>query len=107
MEFDFIAHRLLCRTSRGDDRMLALRPRTVADLYDELMQLLAALGIHAAINTMPNEMPDPCPFPDDGRHSSYDAEAAHRFRSEEHTSELQSLTPTPYAVFSFKQNQKT
>src|SRR3546814_8465360 len=22
MEFDFIAHRLLCRTSRGDDRML-------------------------------------------------------------------------------------
>src|SRR3546814_14245823 len=59
--------------------MLALRPRTVADLYDELMQLLAALGIHAAINTMPNEMPDPCPFPDDGRHSSYDAEAAHRF----------------------------
>src|SRR3546814_690288 len=79
MEFDFIAHRLLCRTSRGDDRMLALRPRTVADLYDELMQLLAALGIHAAINTMPKEMPDPCPFPDDGRHSSYDAEAAPRF----------------------------
>src|SRR3546814_9998228 len=28
---------------------------------------------------MPNEMPDPCPFPDDDRHAGYDAEAAHRF----------------------------
>lgn len=79
MEFDFIAHRLVCRTSRGDDRMLALRPRTVADFYDELVRLLAVLGVDLAINTMPNEMPDPCPFPDDDRHASYDAEAAHRF----------------------------
>ncbi len=79
MEFDFIAHRLACRTSRGEERMLSLRPRTVADFHDRLMGLLAELGLDIAINPLPNEVPDPIPFPDDDRHASYDAEAAHRF----------------------------
>src|SRR5438132_8588465 len=33
MEFDFISHRLVTRTSKGDQRTLALEPRTVADFH--------------------------------------------------------------------------
>src|ERR1700741_2402957 len=36
MEFDFIGHRLVCRTSRGDERALALAPQSVADFYGQL-----------------------------------------------------------------------
>src|SRR3546814_14450118 len=35
IEFDFIAHRLACRTSRGAERTLALQPRAVADRSEE------------------------------------------------------------------------
>jgi hypothetical protein len=79
IEFDFIAHRLVCRTSRGDERMLALKPRTVADFHARVMAMLAELGVTVAINSVPNEVADPIPFPEDVRHGSYDAAAAHRF----------------------------
>jgi len=79
IEFDFIAHRLFCRTSLGGERVLALEPRTVAAFYGRLLGLLAELGLEVAINPMPNEIPDPIPFPKDDRHASYDPAAAHRF----------------------------
>jgi hypothetical protein len=79
MEFDFIAHRLVCRTSRGDERALTLQPQTVAAFHDRLMGLLHALGITVAIHPVPNEIADPIPFPQDDLHASYDADAAHRF----------------------------
>jgi hypothetical protein len=79
IDFDFVAHRLACRTSRGEERALALEPRTVADFYDRLMRLLGELGVNIAINPIPNEIADPIPFQEDDRHASYDAEAAHRF----------------------------
>jgi len=79
IEFDFIAHRLVCHTSLGEERTLALEPRTVADFYHRLRALLAELGITVAINLHPNEIADPIPFPEDTRHASYDADAAHRF----------------------------
>ena len=79
IEFDFIAHRLACRTSLGEERALTLVPMTVADFYDRLLALLAELGIKVAINPIPNEMADPIPFPTDKTHASYDAAAAHCF----------------------------
>src|SRR4051794_26013112 len=79
IEFDFIAHRLLVRTSRGDEGILALEPRSVADFYEELLDLMRGIGVHVAINPMPNEVPDPIPFPEDQVHASYDADAVHRF----------------------------
>ena len=36
IDFDFIGHELVVRTSDGDRRTLALAPRTVADFYREL-----------------------------------------------------------------------
>ena len=79
IEFDFIAHRLLVRTSRGDSPSLGLEPRTVAEFYRRVLGLLDSLGIRVGINDMPNEVPDPIRFPLDETHKAYDAEAAHRF----------------------------
>lgn len=79
IEFDFIAHRLVARTSRGDEVTLDLKPRTVADFHASVMDLLHRIGVRVAINEMPNEIPDAIRFSEDRVHSAYDAEAAHRF----------------------------
>ncbi len=79
IEFDFIEHRLLVRTSRGTERVLALEPQSVADFYHQLMDVLCGLGITVTIHEMPNEVPDPTPFSQDRAHHSYDAGAAHTF----------------------------
>ena len=79
IEFDLIAERLVCRTSRGDQRKLPLTPQTVATFYERLLALLAALGIDVTIDPRPNEIADPIAFPEDSTHCSYDAAAARRF----------------------------
>jgi Family of unknown function (DUF5996) len=79
IEFDFIDHRLVLRTSTGEERSLALQPRTVADFHARTMELLRELGISARINELPNEVPDPIRFSQDHVHGAYDAAAAHRF----------------------------
>jgi hypothetical protein len=79
IDFDFIAHRLVARTSRGDERVLPLEPQAVADFYAKVMAALRELKVEVAINTMPNEVPDPIPFPQDLVHRAYDRDAAHRF----------------------------
>ncbi|MBB3018988.1 hypothetical protein FHR70_002042 [Microvirga lupini] len=79
IEFDFIAHRLLVRTSRGDERMLPLRPQSVAAFHADLLGLLDEIGITVSINEMPNEVPNPVRFSHDHEHASYDADAAYRF----------------------------
>ena len=79
IEFDFIAHRLRARMSRGDKASLPLEPQTVADFYRRTITLLNGLGVAVTINEMPNEVPNPIRFSQDRSHGSYDAAAAHRF----------------------------
>jgi hypothetical protein len=79
IEFDFVAHRLLVRTSRGDERMLLLRPQSVAAFHSDLFGLLNEIGIRVSINEMPNEVQNPIRFSEDHQHASYDPDAAHRF----------------------------
>jgi Family of unknown function (DUF5996) len=79
INFDFIAHALEIRTSLGEIRSFRLRPRTVASFYEEFMDALQLLGIHAKIWDMPVEVPRPVRFRTDQQHSSYDSEYAHRF----------------------------
>src|SRR5262245_23788613 len=79
MEFDFVGHRLVARTSRGDERTLALEPQTVADFYLRVMDLLNGIGVAVTINQTPSEVPNPVRFSEDRTHVSYDAAAAHRF----------------------------
>jgi hypothetical protein len=78
IDFDFIDHQLFVRSSDGDVRMVALRPRSVADFYRELMATLREIGITVAIWPRPNELEDATPFAEDEAHASYDGDAAHR-----------------------------
>ncbi len=79
IDFDFIDHRLIIRTSDGQQEQVALTPRSVADFYDEVMRRLRSLGVEVHIWTMPVEIPDAIPFDADHGHASYDAKAAHTF----------------------------
>ena len=79
IEFDFISHRLHVRTSRGEERALALEPRTVADFYACIMGLLGDVGVSVAINELPSELPNPVRFSSDHTHKAYDPGASYRF----------------------------
>jgi hypothetical protein len=79
IEFDFISHRLIARTSRGENREVPLERQTVADFYRCVIDLLDGIGVAVAIHEMPNEVPNPIHFSRDRTHSSYDPAAAHRF----------------------------
>ena len=79
VDFDFVSHELLVRTSEGRTAALALRPRSVADFHAELQAMLGALHVPVTIWTMPQEIEDPVPFDRDTRLRAYDPEHAHRF----------------------------
>ncbi len=78
LTFDFIDHQFVVETSDGQREPIALRARSVADFYREVMALLHRLGIDVRISTMPCELPDPIRFEQDDRHASYDPVYAHR-----------------------------
>jgi hypothetical protein len=78
IDFDFIDHVLRLSTSDGAKRQLALAGQSVASFYAAIMADLAELGIHIAINEMPNELPKPIRFSQDIRHASYDPSAVRR-----------------------------
>jgi len=80
IEFDFIDHRLVFRSSDGRVEAMALEPRTVADFYRGVMDTLRGLGVDVRIWTMPVEIyEDVIPFEKDTLHRAYDPERAHAF----------------------------
>jgi hypothetical protein len=79
IEFDFAAHRLNVRTSRGAERFLPLTPQPVADFFSATLDLLASVGVTVSIKETPNEVPNPIRFSEDRIHAAYDPAAAHRF----------------------------
>ena len=79
IDFDFIAHRLIARTSRGDEAGFALAPMTVADFYGRVFALLRGLGVSVTIDDMPSEMVGVPHYAEDHVHASYDPAAVHRF----------------------------
>src|ERR1019366_8034537 len=79
IDLDFIDHALRISTSHGARRQLALAGQSVASFYAAVMADLADLGIHIAIDDMPNELPEPIRFSQDHRHASYDPYAVRRF----------------------------
>lgn len=79
IEFDFIDHRLLTRTSSGLQRALSLKPQSVAEFYERVRAMLRELSIAVEIHEMPNELANAIPFSRDHSHCSYDATAAHAF----------------------------
>lgn len=79
IEFDFIDHTLRIQCSDGSLATLDLRPQTVADFYEEVMDTLHGLGIDVKIWPMPVEIPNPIRFDQDQVHKSYDADYVNRF----------------------------
>lgn len=79
IDFDFIDHNLLIKTSDNEERIIKLRPISVAEFYNEVMENLRSLGLEIKIYTMPVEVPDPIRFTEDKQHASYDADYANRF----------------------------
>jgi hypothetical protein len=79
VDIDLVEHRISIRTVEGHTEHIALEPRTVADFYAEVMGALARLDRQAEIHTLPNEVPNPIPFPDDVEHASYEPAWANRF----------------------------
>ena len=78
IEFDFVDHRLWILTSDGDERLLPLEPRSVADFYRDVMTTLNAMALPVHIWPVPVEIADPIPFEEDTVHHSYDPEYANR-----------------------------
>lgn len=79
IEFDFVDHELVLRTSDGRRATVALRPRSVADFYAELGHVLGRLEVVVDIEASPNEVDPAIPFAEDTTHHSYDADAVHQF----------------------------
>ncbi|GAA2231386.1 DUF5996 family protein [Herbiconiux moechotypicola] len=79
IEFDFVGHRLVLRTSWGGKEAFALAGLSVASFYDQVFSALRRLGVSVSIRPVPNEVEVAIPFPDDTQHASYDPEAVHAF----------------------------
>ena len=77
--FDFRQHQLIVDTSDGVRKMSQLAPRSVAEFYRELFEMLRSAGIEVEIWRMPVEIPDPIPFDQDQAHASYDPAAVEKF----------------------------
>src|SRR5712692_1393151 len=79
IDVDLISHEVVVALNDGRLERVALDARPVADFYQELMGRLHSLGIDPAITTVPSEVENPIPFPEDTVHATYDPEWAHRF----------------------------
>jgi predicted GNAT family acetyltransferase len=76
LAFDLTGHELTLVTTTGQRRSTALAPRSVADLYRDVMAMMSAVGMPVAISTTPNEVVEAIPFPDDETHAAYEPEHA-------------------------------
>ena len=79
IDFDFVSHRLIVRSSDGRESGFALEPQTVAAFYRRLLDQLVALDVPVKIHGRPNEIADAIPFAQDETHRAYDPEYANRF----------------------------
>ena len=79
IEFDFVSHEVVCRTSAGEIRKMPLRSVSVAQFFEEFTKVLDSLGVAARIHSMPVEVANPIRFDLDTIHCSYDSDAVIRF----------------------------
>jgi hypothetical protein len=79
IEFDFISHTLVGRSSDGRIQQLNLHPMPVVEFYSSFVGMLSALDLKVQIDPMPSEMATPIRFDRDTVHASYDKEAVNRF----------------------------
>ena len=78
IEFDFIAHQLIVRTTDGELRTLPLKARPVADFEREVLELLGAMKLPVKIWPVAVELPEPVRLDQDVKDHAYDGEYAQR-----------------------------
>jgi hypothetical protein len=78
VDFDFIDHRLIIKKSDGVSGKMQLRPQTIADFYQEYIELLHSLRIDVSIWPHPVESAGTIPFAEDKANSAYDRKAVER-----------------------------
>ena len=78
IEFDFLDHKAVFRSSDGRAYTIRLQPRSVSDFYRETMKALQSIGTPVKIWTTPVEVEDRTPFDQDEKHAAYDPEYAQR-----------------------------
>ena len=76
IDFDFKLHKLFILCSNTESLEMELRPRTVADFYDELFDKLKQIGIHVKIHPRPNEMEPAIPFRENTMNKIYNPDQA-------------------------------
>jgi hypothetical protein len=77
-DLDLIDHRCILRDGDGTVLGFPLPGRSVAEFYAGVLGGLRSLGAEVEINPKPQEVPDPVPFPEDGRRD-YDPQWVRRF----------------------------
>ena len=79
IDFDLLSHKLQVQTGFSEGFTFELKPMTVADFYEKLMEGLKQNGITVSIKAIPDELENPIPFAEDTTHKSYDKEYVERF----------------------------
>ena len=79
VEFDFIDHVLVLRTSDGAGRRIPLVPQSVAAFFARYVAALRELGSTPRIVPRPVEVEPAIPFAADEEHAAYDHEAVERW----------------------------
>ncbi len=70
---DFIAHQVICATSRGFSGQFALKPMSVTGFVAALFDLLKQANVNTSINQKPQEVPDAVLFDQDSEIRPYEA----------------------------------
>jgi hypothetical protein len=78
LDVDLVDHSATVRTGAGGVERVPLQA-PVAAFYADLMGAMDRAGVPTEISTLPSEVPDPIPFPDDTVHATYDRPAVTRF----------------------------
>lgn len=79
LEFDFLEHHLVLRTSTGQGGTLPLQIKSVAAFHRDFKELLAGCGVATEFHDRPNELPTVTPFAEDTIERAYDPDTAKRF----------------------------
>jgi uncharacterized protein DUF5996 len=79
VEFDFIAHEVICRISSGEIRRIRLHSVAVAEFFKDFFEAIRTLDIKIEIDRMPVEVENPIRCDLDEVHCTYDPDAAARF----------------------------
>ncbi len=80
IEFDFIDHCLVIKTSEGKLESFSIENLSISDFYKKVFSTLADFGIECPIKPMPYDVPfSNIPFESDNEHSSYDKEYVNRY----------------------------